>query len=498
MKKNKKIKFEIDNAQPHDEKAQAIDTTDESVEQKAMDFVKMHDRLPLNRREFLGAGIIQFAGFLTLPPFLKILGPQQVSRSAGVVCDAAKLSDLPALVTLNLAGGAGLSANWMPMNVGGEPLTSYSKMGWGSSPSYSNSDFANKGVFFAGSPFLAALKTPVKDPATLTQKTNFVGIAVRSQDDSSGNKFDITGLAKAAGLNGTLLSNMGTNNTVTGNNTQPAFLTPPAPLVVGGYNDLVGALSVSGSLSRIATRAPALFNTIQKLNMIQSQRYLNLNYGDQLEKLMVCRSKDNTNLVSSADGSQTDPLSNPQFAAIWGLTANTSKSSRDFIFATMVYNALKGNAGSANLTIGGFDYHNGTRTTGDAKDADAGGVVGRIIESANLLNKKTFVLVTSDGSVTSAESEVANSVWASDGGLRGSAMMFAVDPSGATTAKGSQLGHYLTAQAADDKTLVGASPERAAASMFANYMAFAQQIALFEKTLPRVFSTEELDKILMF
>jgi hypothetical protein len=494
MSKYKKIKYAIDNQQDHDEKAQPIDTDPESIEKKTNEFIQMHGRLPLNRREFLGAGLIQFAGFMALPPMLKSMGPGRNAK-ADVVCDVAKSSELPALITLNLQGGAGLSANWMPLDQGLQPLASYSKMGWGVGPA-AVKEFANQAPFFATSPLLAALKTAVPDTMALLN-TNFVGVAVRSQDDSGGNRFDITGLTKAAGLTGTLLANLGTSNTVTGNNTQPAFVTPPAPLVVGSYNDIQGALSVSGSLTKIATRAPALFSTIQKLNTLQAQKYAAQNYGQQLEQLMVCRSQDNTNLVSNPNGAATDPLSEAPVATAWGITANTSKSSRDYVFATMVYNALKGNAGSANLTIGGYDYHNGTRTTGDTKDAEAGTVIGRIITTAYRLNKKVFIIVTSDGSVTSAESDVAGSPWGSDGGLRGSSFMIAMDPTGGTTAKGFQLGHYSSAQAADDKTLVGTAPERAAAAMFANYLAFGKQLNLFEKTLPRIFNVAELDTILM-
>lgn len=467
----------------------------QKIENKILDFVSMHDRLPLTRREFLGAGLIQFGGFLTLSPLLGgLLGSRRAQ--AAMICDAVKSSDLPALITLNLAGGAGLSANWMPLDQGLQPLASYSKMGWGVGPTMTR-EFANQAPFFNGSPFLTALRTATSDPM-VRLNTHFVGIAVRSQDDTSSNHFDITGLTKTAGLSGSLLANLGTANTITGNNTQPAFITPPAPLVVSSYNDVVGALSISGSLSKIASRAPAMFATINKLNSLQAQKHLAKNYGQQLEQLMVCRSDDNTKLVTNSNGSATDPLTDTNIATTWGLQGNTSKSSRDYIFATLVYNALAGNAGSANLTIGGYDYHNGTRATGDAKDAEAGTVVGRILTSAARLNRKVFVLVTSDGSVTSSESDLAGSPWASDGGLRGSTYMIAFDPTAATQTKSYQLGHYTNSQAADDKTIVGTSPERAAAAMFANYLSFAKKIDLFEKILPRVFSTTELESVRIF
>lgn len=498
MSSNKKIKYEIDNPAINSEEAKTlpVDLNPESVEFKIKDAVKMHGAPPLSRRDFLNTGLIQFSGFLTLPSILNFLSLSTPASAAEIICSQNTISELPALITVNLAGGAGLSANWMPLDQGFQPLSSYSKMGWGNAPS-AMTQFANKAPFFAGSSFLNALLTEIIDPVALLN-THFVGIAVRSQDDSGANRFDITGLSKKAGLNGSLLSNIGTSNTSTGNNTLPAFVTPPAPLIVSRYEDITGALGVSGNLSKIADRSPALFSTIQKLNAIQAQKYSAYNYGEQLNQLAVCRSQDNTKLVSGSGGNGTDPLLDTNIATIWQLNNNTSRASQNYVFGSLVYNALKGSIGSANLTIGGYDYHNGSRATGDGKDAEAGTVVGRIIASAQRLNKKTFILVTSDGSVTSTESTSPGTGWASDGGVRGSSYMIAVDPTGGTSSNGFQIGHYNSGQAADDKTLVGASPERAAAAMYANYLAFAKRMDLFEKTLPRIFSTAELDKIKMF
>lgn len=495
MGRNKKIKYSIDQAVPPDDTQFPVDTHPESVEKKTKDFIRMHQRVPLTRRDFLGAGLIQFGGFLSFSPLIKLLNTSTLSRGADIICSNSSVSDFPALITLNLAGGAGLSANWKPFDQNLQPLPSYSKMGWGNNSTHTT-EFANKAPFFTGSPLITALKTAVPDTMALLN-THFIGVAVRSQDDTNSNRFDITGLAKTAGLSGSLLANLGTMNTPTGNNTQPAYTPPPAPLIVSRYEDLSGALGVSGSLTKIAQRAPALFNTIQKLNALQAPKYAVLNYGAPLEQLMVCRSQDNTTLVSNSNSTLTDPLSDAQIANVWGLNNNTSTSSRDYVFATLVYNALKGTSGSANLTLGGYDYHDGSRATGDRKDAEAGTIIGRIITSAFRLNKRVFILVISDGSVTSVESEATGSGWTSDGGVRGASYMIAVDPTGGTKAKGFQLGSFSTAQAADDKSIVGASPDRAAAAMYANYLSFAKRMDLFESTLPRIFSVAELDSIRM-
>ncbi len=449
---------------------------------------KSHNKRHLTRRDFLATGVIPFLGTMMLGP---------LARAQSIVCSTGSGEWIP-LITINLTGGSGLSSHWLPLDAGNQLLPSYSKMGWGKAGAFAvDYEFANRAPFFQGSTLLAGIRNQAT-PAALAV-SSFVGVAVRSQDDSSMNAFDFTGLARGIGLNGKLIGNLGTSNTATGNGTQPAYMAPPAPLVVGSYDDITGALGVSGgSLTSIVTggRAGALFSMIQQLSGHQAKPKAKLNGGEVLQSSIVCRTQDNTALVSSASGaSVTDPRSNGAFSTIWGIANNTSVNSRAFVFGSMVYNSLMGNAGSVNLTMGGYDYHNGTRTSGDARDNDAGLVIGRVIQSCMLLNKKAFIAVVSDGSVTSAESDSPGSPWASDGGIRGAAYMIAVNPTGALASAGTQLGSFIAAQAADDKSVVGNSPERAAAAMFMNYLNVNKKLGELDKVLPRIFSAVDIQKM---
>jgi hypothetical protein len=153
--------------------------------------------------------------------------------------------------------------------------------------------------------------------------------------------------------------------------------------------------------------------------------------------------------------------------------------------------------GTINLDIGGYDYHDGTRTSGDTRDTAAGVVIGRILESFAVMGKKGFLVVCSDGSVASSESEIAGAEWTSDRGTGGSMYMLAYDPSMAPSAKATQLGHFTDGQVADDTFITGGSAEKAAAAIFANYMNFNKKVNQVETIIPRTFSTAELDKILI-
>jgi hypothetical protein len=152
----------------------------------------------------------------------------------------------------------------------------------------------------------------------------------------------------------------------------------------------------------------------------------------------------------------------------------------------MVYNALLGQSGTVNLQMGGFDYHNNTRNTGDQRDQAAGANIGRILDTARILGKKVFLYVTSDGSVVSDENAVpGQGTWTSDRGDAGLAMIFIYDPAGRPATSGYQIGNFTNGQVADPSTPVGASPDLAAQAVFANYLQLNKRMDLFDRIVPR-------------
>ena len=64
----------------------------------------------------------------------------------------------------------------------------------------------------------------------------------------------------------------------------------------------------------------------------------------------------------------------------------------------MVVNGL---AGAGTITMGGYDYHTGNRTTGDARDVRAGICIGACLRYAELVGKPLMIYVFSDGSLAS-------------------------------------------------------------------------------------------------
>lgn len=497
------------------EKRELLKIAQAEVLQKKADWEKMHQQA-ISRRDLFAAGIIPFSAKLIFPSWLSLLSlPESANAQQALVCgNSGPASSLCPFIGIKLSGGMAMAGNFMPLDKGGGMLSDYRKLGQGrggrAGVTY---EFSNNVPFFDNSNLIAGIRAQTATNPEVLKKTNFIGVCVRSQDDSSGNKFDITAIVAKAGLKGKVLPNLGTRNTDTGVNNSFAYVKPSSPLVVGRYEDLANSLDVNIGLSNGTLLSNAqkmkLFESVSNLSKEQSRNISNVTGGDVLGNLIQCANQDNTKIIKDSASLNTDPLSNNAFQTIWGINNNTSKSSQEFVFATMVFNALNGNASTVNLEIGGFDYHNNTRTTGDGKDLEAGTLIGRVLMSMAALNKKGFIVVTSDGSVTSPDSDDPGAVWSSDRGTGGAAYLIGFDPAGAhptpsrpgSNTPYTQLGHFTSGdgQAADDNFLIGGNVELAAGAMFVNYLLFngikKSDIDLY---LPRVFSPDQIDLIQRF
>lgn len=455
----------------------------------------------VNRRDFLAAGVIPFSASMIMPSWLNIFTNAGVAEAQELSCKAKGAGVLCPYIGLKLSGGAGLAMNFVPHDKGMQPLPSYSLMGMGKNAiSILNQDFANMAPFWSinGGQTSSGVLTGIRAQAqgTTLSKTAMVGVCFRSQDDSSTNKLDPSGMVGKAGLAGSILPNLGRSNTETGFNALSAIVKPDAPLIVSRYEDIAGSLGVTGALANLNTsQKEKLFGAVKRTVASQAGGIRGLSGGATLAKLAECASIGNESLVKNANNLNISPLTNNAFATNWGITAATSTSAQNFVFASLVWNAVNKNAGSVNLDMGGYDYHDGTRTSGDARDQAAGTVIGMILESFAIMETDGFLTVFSDGSVSSADSESPTAPWMSDRGTAGMAYMFHYKHVGGAKAKGYQLGSFTQGQVADDTNLMGGTTEKAAAAIFANYLAANDQLGKFEGIVPRVFSADELDKI---
>lgn len=447
---------------------------------------------PVTRREFLAAGLIPFAASAMLPSALTMFSSEAFAEA--MACPTGG-SVLPAMVTINCSGGGGLSANYLPRLANGSMLTSYNRMGF---PNPVNDGMVQSqfGVnsFAPNCGFINGLNASGVTPEALA-KSAFVALCVQSRDDSGENKFDISGIAYRAGLTGLTLPNMGTGGSSTGINQKPSTISPPLPLRVSSFQSFSNAISFTSALRNNlgantaqgnALRA-SLTKLVSNLTASQTRKLASMPQTAQLKTIVDCAADKNVELISNsaATAASIDPLSDAaiggQVATLYGINAGTNNDQR--IFSAMIYNSLKGLAGTANIELGGFDYHDGTRNTGDNKDAELGRTVGRALQMAHLMNKKLFIYVTSDGAVGTETNSVN---WVADRGDAGMAYMIMYDPAGRRPTLSSQVNAFTQGQIADESHAIGSEAERAGQAAFANYAKFAvgdSWLSLYHKAI---------------
>lgn len=460
-------------------------------------WAKLNHPKPRTRREFLATGIIPFAAWAVGPSLTSLLASEAFAQSTGV-CAGNGSSFIP-FITLNLSGGPSLASQLVVKNLDGGNLRSYSKLGLGAGPGISfnvEKEFGN--VEFAGtaiggntqglvSKFLTGLRTPTQNaplnPALA--KTAFIWSAVSLNDDTASNQLDVTGLVIKMGLAGGKLPNLGSVDSRTGINQMPAMLPPPAPFRVGNVNDLTNALGYAASLSGLSKNQKAsLAKVISNMSSTQVRRIASTSGANAVSQMVECAGLRNVDLISTGGG-DVNPLAvggavTTNLTRIWGINNANDRTSQNAIFASMVYNGIVGNASTVNLNMGGYDYHDNTRTTGDNRDLAAGQVVGKILATADYLQKPVFVYVCADGATVSSESITADSPWTSDRGIAGMQYILAYDPAKRPSTSGFQIGGFNDGQAADGKFPTGNSAEMAAQAVFANYAAWNGRMDFLE------------------
>ena len=95
---------------------------------------------------------------------------------------------------------------------------------------------------------------------------------------------------------------------------------------------------------------------------------------------------------------------------------------------------IDGRAGAGTITMGGYDYHTGDRSTGEIRDERAGRCMGACLEYAQKKKKPLMMYVFSDGSVASngtIDTSAAGrdkGVWTGDNSSTGAAFFLVYNP----------------------------------------------------------------------
>jgi hypothetical protein len=406
---------------------------------------------PVTRRGLLGAGLATAPALVIGPAWLgAALKANKADAASNLAADVQRLlqsdqcnvavnaTGIP-VICFDLAGGANLVGSEVIVGTkGGQSnfLTTagYGKMGVPGNMVPSAAGFTDGSfglLWHSDGAILRGMKTKATTPATATG-TNGAVICGMSQNDTGQNPHNpMYGIA-AAGARGKLLNLVGNQSSISGGNSA-AYMPNPLfqPTTIAVPADDVALVSTGG--------APADPTSIA---MMQAQARISggsaiyaQKSGDQTpfnNSAMAAPQNGNAgvNLYAGGGAQDTDVKSQVRCAyvqAAYTADAFGNPSSLDPTQdtnitggATPIFTATdfqdgdvrktaavmklvcNGYAAAGTITLGGYDYHDSTRATGEQRNFKAGQMIGAVLEYAQRVGSPLIVYVFSDGGLSSS------------------------------------------------------------------------------------------------
>ena len=391
---------------------------------------KDHAR-PLSRRDFIAQGFMAGAGTVMGGSVLSLFAnPGQAHASLSADLEALKSScgiatqgagKVP-FILFDLAGGANVAgSNVLVGGRGGQldflSTAGYSKLGLPgdmvppiANPDSGLSDFINTELglaFHSDSAFLRG----IQDKFSVTNRANVNGavIPARSENDTGNNPHNPMYGINKVGADGSLLTLIGSRSSDSGGNSMsPAMMIDPSkrPTKVDRPSDVTGLVDTGDLVGLLSQQdAVAVMESIQrisdmKLGQVNSQ----ISTDDVLKDLVNCgyvKSADITDRFG--DPSALNPALDTDIVGDTGIfTQAEFDGDREFQkTASTMKLVINGFAGAGTITMGGYDYHTGDRSTGEVRDLRAGRCMGACLEYAARVGVPLMMYVCSDGSVAS-------------------------------------------------------------------------------------------------
>lgn len=492
---------------------------------------------PVTRRDFLAQGFLTGSATVIAPSVLATLFNPRLARGAPTTTldsDIIALKDqaicaiqggaakIP-FICFDLAGGANIAGSnvLVGKKLGQlDALTTqgYSKLGLPGNmlPTNSTTNFVDTQfglAFHSDSAFLRGMLSTTT-PATRANVNGAV-IPARSENDTSNNPHNpMYGIAKA-GAKGELLTLIGSQNSDSGGNSMaPAAMMDPSnrPTKVDRASDVTGLVD-TGDVAKILQPRDTV-RTLETMAFLSKSK-VGLGVGpsqlqeagtvttrlDNLEdidtrKRFLCSYVKTADTVNTfADPRSLDPLTDPAILAIPTFGTSLSNDAEFRKTASVMKLVVPGNAGAGTITMGGFDYHTGDRSTGEGRDFRAGQCMGACLEYAAAQGKPLMLYVFSDGSLSS-NGRVDDSAggrgkgeWTGDNQQTAASFFLVYNPSGKpvlmregsqTSSPSSQIGYFR--QDGDVETAsspAANSVTQLVQTVLLNYMALHDEIDLF-------------------
>jgi hypothetical protein len=470
---------------------------------------------PVTRRDFLAAGFLGAQGMVIGPAWLGALLKSGKANAAGLAADIQALTgsgqcNIPAgaaglpFICFDLAGGANLVGSEALVGTqGGQAnflsTAGFNKLGVPGNMVPSASGFVSTALgllWHSDGAILRGILTKATTAAT-TANTNGAVVPAMSQNDTSANTINpIYGIAMA-GAKGSVLTLIGTESSVSGGNSAPLMYTvnpalqpatiaqpsdatalapvPPGgtvdPLalaelesqarITGGVNPYQGSSSTGSEFTGVLTDPNGSTPGVQ---LYPGNPQLDAGLKNQVRCAYVASS--NTANIFSAGPAGLDPTQDPLIiggsAPIFTAADFTDPDVQ--MTASVMKLVIDGYAGAGTIALGSFDYHDGTRATGETRNFQAGQMIGAVLEYAQRRNTPVMIQIMSDGSL-SANSTVDTSAagrdklgWQGDNSTVAATVFLVYSPKGRPALRNGVAGQQIGYFSSDGSVVVTSSP----------------------------------------
>jgi hypothetical protein len=474
-------------------------------------------RRPRTRREFIAAGMLSGPALVMAPAWLGALlksgranaGPPPLDPDIAALVSPATECNVPGggvglpFICFDLAGGANLvgSEVIVGQQSGGNVLNpqtnflttaGYGKLGVPGNmvPSSSANIDASLGLLWHADGAIKRGIMSMITPATAACVNGAV-ICAMSQNDTQSNPHNpMYGIAMA-GRKGQLLQLIGTQSSVSGGNSmapmelivpalqpstinQPADATSLVPMPPGGGKQDPLAVEVMETQTRISG-GTGLYNggaggtaAFSGGLGMPTALYANAQQDATLKNQVRCAYVKAVNTANQfSDPAALDPTKDSSIAALATKFGANAFGDNEFAkTATVMKLVLNGLAGAGTITMGGYDYHDGSRATGEMRNFKAGQMIGAVLQYAASQTPPVPVMiyVFSDGSLNS-NSMVDGSAagrgklgWQGDNSSVASTFFLVYNPNGRPALRGAagaqQIGYFT----ADGSVVSTSSP----------------------------------------
>jgi hypothetical protein len=461
---------------------------------------------PKTRRQFMAQGFLGMTAFALAPDLL--MKGANAQTAAG--CVQAASAGLTPVIIIDLAGGGHIpGSNVIVGGAGGQMnfLQSYASLGLNANehPSLAGQVNQDLGIAFHTQ---SGILRGIKDIAAMTtqQKMDGTLFATISNDDTGNNQHNPMYWLNKAGAKGKLTQLAGTSDSASGGNSQaPAESVNPtvAPVRIQSTNDARNLVSLGGALTGTFNnnQMDAILNKSASVSKNKLDSMPRRSLPDAIKQIVSCGFTGTAEQVKQFAPDVVDPTMDPVISAVFAGVTDAGNRNRAMPIVKLV---LDGFIGAGTIVLGGYDYHNNTRTTGDAMDRELGQLIGAIVETAARKSKDVVVYVLTDGGVgTNGAPDPTNGrpVWTGDNGERSSTLMLVYNKDQRPRMRNNrrQVGYFQANGAVNPQAMLTSnSVVNTSKAMVANYLALHG----LEGKLEQVVSDDpfrlQLDSYLMF